>query len=52
MAKSLHESANFHRMSAKIPKKAMIKQLPPKDRFSSKLSEAPTDNSKANSLMH
>jgi hypothetical protein len=27
-----NENTSFHKMSAKIPKKAMIKQLPPKDR--------------------
>ena len=32
-SKNLHENNNVHRMTAKVPKKAMMKQLPPKERF-------------------
>jgi hypothetical protein len=36
VAGRVNDSNSFHRMSAKVPKKCMIKQLPPKDRFSAK----------------
>lgn len=46
------ESSSFHKLSAKIPKKAMIKQLPPKDRAAPRLNGYGAENVKTTPNFH
>lgn len=47
-----NESSSFHKLSAKIPKKAMIKQLPPKDRAAPRSNGYGAENVKTTPHFH